>query len=409
MSENFRDLGLNDLLVDGIDAMGFSTPTPVQQQAIPHVLAGKDIVATAQTGTGKTAAYLLPIMQLIRESTDKKGVKALVIAPTRELVIQIDQQIEGLGYFTDVSSIAVYGGKDASAFDVQKHALLSGVDIVVATPGRLLIMLSLEKDIFNSIEYLILDEADRMMDMGFIDDILRIIKYLPEKRQTLLFSATMQPKVKKLIPKILHHPVEVSVANSKTASGVVQEAFLAHDNQKKALLEHILKQREYQRALIFTSTKIMARDIARIAQKYNDSVSSFQSDLEQHERTALMRDFISGETKVLVATDILSRGIDIDTIDLVINYDVPDEPQDYVHRVGRTARAERTGIAITFINEKDIRSFNRIESLIGIEIDKTNELPDGIGTGPQYHQDGKSKNGSGTKKKRRWNKGKPKR
>jgi len=394
----FHDFKFNQTILDGLDAMGFDTPTPIQEQAIPVVLDNKDLIACAQTGTGKTAAYLLPVMSnIVNDGIGK--LSTLIIAPTRELAQQIDQQVEGLAYFTGISSAAVYGGGDGQIFSQQQKAMREGADIVIATPGRLIAMLTSSGSVnMSSIKYLILDEADRMLDMGFYDDIVRIINYLPKERQTLLFSATMPPKIRALANKILNQPEEISIAISKPAAGILQQAYMVYDTQKTPLVKHLLQDKEHGSVIVFCSTKDKVKDLERELKRNKLTIKAFHSDLEQAEREEIMRAFRNRDLKVLIGTDILSRGIDVDGVSLVINYDVPPDPEDYVHRIGRTARAETTGTAITFITPKDQRKFSGIESLIGYEVIKL-VLPAELGEQPTYNPDAKIKsNHTGFKK-----------
>lgn len=394
----FHDFKFNQTILDGLDAMGFDTPTPIQEQAIPVVLDNKDLIACAQTGTGKTAAYLLPVMSnIVNDGIGK--LSTLIIAPTRELAQQIDQQVEGLAYFTGISSAAVYGGGDGQIFSQQQKAMREGADIVIATPGRLIAMLTSSGSVnMSSIKYLILDEADRMLDMGFYDDIVRIINYLPKERQTLLFSATMPPKIRALANKILNQPEEISIAISKPAAGILQQAYMVYDTQKTPLVKHLLQDKEHGSVIIFCSTKDKVKDLERELKRNKLTIKAFHSDLEQAEREEIMRAFRNRDLQVLIGTDILSRGIDVDGVSLVINYDVPPDPEDYVHRIGRTARAETTGTAITFITPKDQRKFSGIESLIGYEVIKL-VLPAELGEQPTYNPDAKIKsNHTGFKK-----------
>ncbi len=379
----FDDFYLAHDLLDGLDTMGFTKPTPIQEQAIPVILDNKDIIACAQTGTGKTAAYVLPLIHKIINS-DKRHINTLVLAPTRELALQIDQQIEGLAYFTGVSSIAVYGGGDGAVWDQQKKALKQGVDIIIATPGRLISFLTSGAMKMDHLEHLVLDEADRMLDMGFYDDIIRIISYLPAKRQTLLFSATMPPKIRTLANTILKNPVQVNIAISKPAEGILQQAYLVYDKQKLGLIKKILKDAKYTSILIFASTKEHVKELDKELRRLGFAVHAFHSDLVQDEREEIMRAFKSRRIPILIGTDVLSRGIDVEGIDLVVNYDVPPDPEDYIHRIGRTARAESTGTAITFINDKDQHKFSRIEHLVAKEITKL-PLPEEFGDAPHYN------------------------
>lgn len=362
--------------------MGYKTPTPIQQQAIPLVMQKNDLIACAQTGTGKTASYLLPVLHQIAQ-TDKKYINTLILAPTRELAQQIDQQVEGLAYFTGISSIAVYGGGDGAIYENQKRALRDGVDIVIATPGRLIAHLTSGAINLDHLAHLILDEADRMLDMGFSDDIMRIISYLPKKRQTLLFSATMPPKIRSLANAILTDPLEVNIAISKPAEGITQQAYLTYDHQKLPLIESLLKDKAYQSGIIFSSTKDKVKELDRALRKTGIRAKAFHSDLDQEERETLLNAFRARQLPFLIGTDVLSRGIDVEGIELVINFDVPPDPEDYIHRIGRTARAATTGTAITFINERDQRKFFSIENLIGKEITKM-ALPEELGESPLY-------------------------
>lgn len=363
--------------------MGYKQPTPIQEQAIPVITDNKDLIACAQTGTGKTAAYLLPIINHIIH-TPTRHLNTLIIAPTRELVVQIDQQIDGMGYFCSVGSMGIYGGSDGMAWEKQKRALKEGVDIVVATPGRLISLLQAGDIKFEYLQHLVLDEADRMLDMGFFDDIKSIISYLPKKRQTILFSATMPPKMRLLAREISNNPEQINIAISKPAEGIVQQAYLVYDNQKEALLKSILKNDDYQSVIIFSSTKENVKQLEKVLRSINGSIKAFHSDLEQSEREDIMREFKAKKLRVLIGTDILSRGIDVDGISLVVNYDTPGDPEDYIHRIGRTARASKAGIAITFINQYDQAKFGRIEALMGFDVLKMS-LPEEFGIGPIYN------------------------
>ncbi|NUM51218.1 MAG: DEAD/DEAH box helicase [Flavobacteriales bacterium] len=379
---NFSDFSFHPNLFEGIRAMHFEQATPIQDKAIPIIIEGKDLIACAQTGTGKTAAYLLPVIHKILEQRIN-GTTMLVIAPTRELAQQIDQQVEALAYFTGVSSIALYGGGDGAAWDQQKKAIQQGVEIIIATPGRLIALLTSAQINLKNIKHLVLDEADRMLDMGFNDDIMRIVSYLPENRQTLLFSATMPPKIRTLAKTILKTPFEINIAISKPAEGILQQAYLVYDSQKVALATHLLKNKQYNSIIIFASTKEKVKELDRTLKREGIPCHAFHSDLEQPEREELMRQFKNKKISTLVATDVISRGIDVVGIDLVINFDVPPDPEDYIHRIGRTARAESTGTAITFVNEADQPKFFRIENLIGKDISKI-PTPEHIGSSPIY-------------------------
>lgn len=371
--------------------MGYTKPTPIQEQAIPMILQNKDVIACAQTGTGKTAAYILPVIHRIIH-TDHRHLNTLVIAPTRELAQQIDQQIEGFAYYTGVSSIPVYGGGDGATWEQQRRALEHGADIVIATPGRLIALLAGGTVIFDHLKHLILDEADRMLDMGFYDDIVKIISHLPKQRQTLLFSATMPPKIRQLANKILHAPAEINIAIAKPAEGISQKAYVVYDTQKPALLNLLLDSNAWNSVIIFASTKEMVKKLGHSFERAGRSAKAFHSDLEQAEREDILRAFKARQLNILIGTDVLSRGIDVEGISAVINYDVPPDPEDYVHRVGRTARAETTGTAITFVNERDQRRFDSIEKLIGNTIQKL-ELPPALGPGPAYEPQRKASHG----------------
>ncbi|UBM57740.1 DEAD/DEAH box helicase [Marinilongibacter aquaticus] len=381
---DFRELTLDDKLIEGLDAIGFENATPIQEFAIPKIIANKDLIACAQTGTGKTAAFLLPVLhKIVQLPENERHLNTLIIAPTRELAIQIDQQVEGLSYFTGVSSIPVYGGGDGETFVTQKRALEAGADIVIATPGRLISLLNSNKTDFSKLQHLILDEADRMLDMGFLGDILRIISYLPEKRQTLLFSATMPPEIRQLARKILSEPDQINIAISKPAEGIDQQAYVLYDQQKLPLLTSLLKDSNYKSIIVFASSRESVKEIEKELRKIGLEAKGFHSDLEQTAREDLMNQFKANKVRVLIGTDIISRGIDVTGIDLVINYDCPGDPEDYVHRIGRTARAGTAGTAITLINPRDQRKFFRIESLIGTDIPKK-EVPSELGETPEY-------------------------
>jgi len=378
----FKDFKFSQAILEGLEAMRFEKATPVQEMTIPVIMEGKDLIACAQTGTGKTAAYLLPLCNKLIEN-EHKGVKALILVPTRELAIQIDQQMEGFGYFLPVSSTAIYGGNDSQEWARQKTALTTGSDIVIATPGRMIQHLTMGYVDFSSLEYLILDEADRMLDMGFYDDIMKIAKLLPSDRQTLMFSATMPPKIRELAKKILTNPAEVNIAISKPAEGILQAAYMVYDTQKIPLLNYLLKEKEIPSVLIFSSRKQTVKELVQSLRRNGFNANAIHSDLEQSEREAVLREFKNRNIQILVATDIIARGIDIEKIDLVVNFDVPRDAEDYVHRVGRTARASTQGVAITLINENDQIDFYKIERLIEKDIYKI-PLPPELGEGPEY-------------------------
>lgn len=398
----FTDFEFDSRLVEGIEASGYEDATPVQEQVIPLVLAGKDVIASAQTGTGKTAAFLLPLINnILSAPIDHHSITALVIVPTRELAVQIAQHMEGLSYFTSVSSIAVYGGGDGNAFVQEKKALSAGADVVICTPGKMLSHINMGYVKLQGLKYLVLDEADRMLDMGFYDDIMRIINALPAKRQNLLFSATMPHKIRDLARKILHQPEEINISISKPNEKISQLAYLVYDTQKIPLVKHILLQKNFDSVLVFCSSKISVKQLTRDLKRTNLAVDEIHSDLEQDKREEVLMHFKSGRLKVLVATDILSRGIDIDNIGLVINYDVPHDGEDYVHRIGRTARAAAEGSAITFVSVKEQRKLAAIEKLLGKPVPK-GEVPEQFGEVPLYAPAQSSfKNGSGGRGKPR--------
>ena len=379
----FSEFGLDPKLQEGIEAIGFENATPVQDATIPIILAGKDVIAAAQTGTGKTAAFLLPVIHKILQEPSDGHIKALIIVPTRELAVQIDQQLEGLSYYTSVSSLAVYGGGDGSSFEREKKALSEGADIIIGTPGRLIAHLNMNYVKVSQLNYLILDEADRMLDMGFNEDLTKIISFLPKTRHSLLFSATMPPKIRTLAKAILNDPEEVSISISKPNEKIVQAAFIVYDGQKIPLVKHILKADWLKSVIVFCSTKDSAKQLTRDLKKAGLAVDEIHSDLEQRQREEVLSLFKAKKLTTLVATDILSRGIDVEDIDLVINYDVPNDGEDYIHRIGRTARAARKGAAFTFVNEKEQGKMLVIEELLGKPVPKA-KVPAHIGEGPEY-------------------------
>lgn len=402
---NFKEFNLEPKLLEGIDAIGFENATPIQEQVIPLILAGKDLIASAQTGTGKTAAFLLPIIHKIITAVQDDHIQALIIVPTRELALQIAQQLDGLSYFTPLSSIAIYGGGDGSSFETEKKALSHGADIVICTPGKMLSHLNMGYVQVKELKYLILDEADRMLDMGFNEDIMRIISFLPKKRQNLLFSATMPHKMRLLARQILQHPEEINISVSMPAENITQEAFIVYDAQKIPLVNYLLKEKNFPSVLIFCSTKDNVKQLTRELKRSRFSVAEIHSDLEQTEREKVLSGFINKHVSVLVATDVLSRGIDIQDIDLVINYDVPHDGEDYIHRIGRTARAKSKGEAITFVNQKEQSKFLQIENLLGKPIAKA-IVPAQLGETPAYDPTSHKKSG-GRKKFGNKNKKKP--
>jgi superfamily II DNA/RNA helicase len=399
----FTTFKFGNELQEGLDMMGFEKATPIQEQAIPIIQAGRDLIACAQTGTGKTAAFVLPILDKLTKGHQNNKVNTIIIVPTRELAKQIDMQIEGFSYFTNSSSYPIYGGGTGVEFDNQKQALKNGADIIICTPGRLLAHLDFDYFDTSGVQHFILDEADRMLDMGFFDDIMKITKSLPEKMQTLLFSATMPPKIRTLATKLLDNPASISLAISKPAAGITQSAYMVHDSQKVNLAREILraKGKDLSHVLIFASSIKSVREIKKTLNRAGMKASEMHSGLDQSEREETIRDFKNKKIRILVATDILSRGIDIQEIELVINYEVPHDAEDYVHRIGRTARADRTGEAITFISPKQVRNFKDIEKLIEKEVPKLS-LPNGFEIAPEYKIQTKNK------KKKQWRKFKKK-
>lgn len=380
---NFSEFDLHPDLLDGLDALKYVKATPIQEQAIPVILAGRDLIGCAQTGTGKTAAFILPIISKIIDSGEADFTQALVIVPTRELATQIDQIVEAYSYFTGVSSIAIYGGTDGKSFVRERNAIENGVDILIATPGRLIAHINMGYVNLKKLHYLVLDEADRMLDMGFLPDLQKIFAQLNPKRQNLLFSATMPDQVRRIARTILHNPETITIELSKPAAGVTQSAYQVNEDEKYQLIVDILSKRPGQRTIVFASTK---KAVSLLYQKLLDKrlpAKKISSDLEQSEREQVMMDFRNKKVEILVATDVLSRGIDVEGIDMVINFDVPHEAEDYVHRIGRTARAERKGEAITLIVPKDLKKFKNIEKLIDRTIDKL-PLPAHL-TGPSQN------------------------
>ena len=396
----FDKLNLTDALLEGLQAMNFKETTPVQAQTIPLILEKKDMIACAQTGTGKTAAYLLPILNVLcKKEHPEDKINALIMVPTRELALQIDQQLDAFAYFLPVTSVAVYGGGDGAIFSQQEKAMRSGVDVVIATPGRLIALLNMGKIDMSHVQFFVLDEADRMLEMGFVDDIMRIASYLPKQKQTLLFSATMPPKIHELARKVLINPTEVHLSTSKPAEKIDQSAYICYEAQKLALIGQIFSNKQLHRVIVFSSSKQKVKEIYHTFRKMNLKVAAMHSDLEQNQREEVIRQFKNGHIHVLVATDIVARGIDIEDIQMVINYDVPHDVEDYVHRIGRTARAGGEGIAITFVAEKEQHKFSAIEKFIEKEIPKA-QLPASLGEGPAYSpiRKGKPNRGKGGKK-----------
>ena len=374
----FDELDINDDLLDALDIMNFVECTPIQERAIPLVLEGRDILASAQTGTGKTAAYLLPVLELLsRGGSPENKVNALVLVPTRELAQQVDQLLAGFAYYQDTTWIAIYGGNDGVAFAQQQRALEQGGDIAIATPGRLLSLLRHCKVDLSKVDFLILDEADRMLDIGFYDDIMEIISYLPKERQTLMFSATFPTDVEKLARQVLRNPAEVKIAVSKPAEGITQSVYILHEEQKLALVMDMFAKQERGKGIIFASSKEKVRDLYLALRRSGLKVAQIHSDLENAERTQTLLDFKNNKIQLLVATDVVSRGIDIDDIEFVVNYDVPAQPEDYVHRIGRTARAGARGEGITFVTPKDKPRLDKIEKLLEKSIQR-GKLPEEV-------------------------------
>ena len=400
----FEETYLNDNILDALYDMRFEECTPIQEKCIPEILDYHDVMGVAQTGTGKTAAYLLPILSMLDEDDyPKDAINCIIMSPTRELAQQIDQAMQGFGYYLDgISSVAVYGGNDGSRYDQEMRSLRMGADVVIATPGRLLSHIRMGNVDLSRVSFFVLDEADRMLDMGFYDDIMTIVKGLPQNRQTIMFSATMPDKIQTLARNILYKPVEVKIAVSKPAEKIKQSAYVCYDTQKLPILRHIFATEEQKRIIIFSGKKERVKDINRELQKMKVNCCSMHSDLTQQERDEVMYLFKSGQKDVLVATDIVARGIDIDDIRMVINYDVPHDAEDYVHRIGRTARADRDGVAITLVNPDDIRRFQQIEHFLEKEVIKT-PLPDGLGDAPEYKSPERRKGPRGGGKRPRGN------
>lgn len=374
--------------------MNFRTPTPIQAQAIPLIIEGKDVIGIAQTGTGKTAAFVLPLLHRILQKQDEHHVKALIVVPTRELALQIDQAVEAYSYFTGASSVAIYGGGDGNDFYREKQAIVSGVDIIIATPGRLITHMNTGHVDFSKLDCLVLDEADRMLDMGFLPDLMRIVRATNENRQSLMFSATMPKEIMSFAQSLQRDPVTISIALAKPAQGVTQSAYFVFDEQKNALISMLLKERVGQSIIVFGSTKQAVANLYRYLKQKGFNVGTISSDLMQEEREQVMLSFRIRTTDILVATDVVSRGIDIDGINMVINFDVPGDAEDYVHRIGRTARADKKGEAVTLVSPRDMQKFSRIEKLIGSEVPKAT-LPEELGPAPQMNADRPRNSGGG--------------
>lgn len=400
----FDELELNNSVLDALYDMRFEKCTPVQEKCIPEILNGNDVLGVAQTGTGKTAAYLLPILSKLDDGNyPEKAINCLIMSPTRELAQQIDQAMQGFGYYLNgVSSVAVYGGNDGNRYDQELKSLQLGADVVIATPGRLISHISLGNVDLSKVSFFILDEADRMLDMGFSDDILKIAKKLPQSCQTIMFSATMPDKIEELAKTLLKNPKVIKLAVSKPAEKIKQSAYVCYETQKMDIIKDIFKSDDLKRVIIFCGSKMKVKQVAGALQRKHINCGEMHSDLDQAMRDEVMFKFKSGQFDVLVATDIVARGIDIDDISMVINYDVPHDAEDYVHRIGRTARAAREGSAITFVSDDDIYYFQLIEKFLGKQVDKT-PLPEGLGEGPEYKSAGKPKRGTSAKSRRRTN------
>lgn len=391
----FDELDLEDEILDGLEDMNFHEMTPVQEHTIPVILEGRDIIGCAQTGTGKTAAYTLPLLnKLLVGGNPDNVVKSVIIVPTRELAQQIDQQFQGFSYYLPVSTTVVYGGGDGKGWDAQKRGMLMGSDVVIATPGRMIAHLQNSGVDLSHVEYLILDEADRMLDMGFSDDIMKIVSYMPKERQTIMFSATLPPKIRELAKTILRNPAEVNIAISKPNEAIDQSAYICYESQKLGIIREMFAEPTESKTIIFSSSKLKVKELAHTLKRMKLNVAAMHSDLEQAQREEVMLNFKNNKVNILVATDIVARGIDIEDIGLVINYDVPHDPEDYIHRIGRTARAAATGSAVTFVCEEEQGKFRAIEKFIEKDIRKA-ELPAVVGEGPAYNPEAFSGRGRG--------------
>lgn len=391
----FDELDLEDEILDGLEDMNFHEMTPVQEHTIPVILEGRDIIGCAQTGTGKTAAYTLPLLnKLLVGGNPDNVVKSVIIVPTRELAQQIDQQFQGFSYYLPVSTTVVYGGGDGKGWDAQKRGMLMGSDVVIATPGRMIAHLQNSGVDLSHVEYQILDEADRMLDMGFSDDIMKIVSYMPKERQTIMFSATLPPKIRELAKTILRNPAEVNIAISKPNEAIDQSAYICYESQKLGIIREMFAEPTESKTIIFSSSKLKVKELAHTLKRMKLNVAAMHSDLEQAQREEVMLNFKNNKVNILVATDIVARGIDIEDIGLVINYDVPHDPEDYIHRIGRTARAAATGSAVTFVCEEEQGKFRAIEKFIEKDIRKA-ELPAVVGEGPAYNPEAFSGRGRG--------------
>ncbi|MEJ8762973.1 DEAD/DEAH box helicase [Phocaeicola sp. HCN-40430] len=380
----FSELNLEESVLQALDAMNFKECTPIQEHTIPVILEGKDLIGVAQTGTGKTAAYLLPVInQLSKGGYPEDSINCIIMSPTRELAQQIDQQMEGFSYFMSISSVAIYGGNDGVRFEQEKKGLTLGADVVIATPGRLISHISLGYVDLSKVSFFILDEADRMLDMGFADDIMQIVKHLPKERQTIMFSATMPTKIQQLAKTILNNPEEVKLAVSKPAEKIIQTAYICYETQKLGIIESLFSEQQPERVIIFASSKQKVKEVTKSLKRMKLNVGEMHSDLDQSQREEIMHEFRNSRINILIATDIVARGIDIDDIRLVINYDVPHDSEDYVHRIGRTARANHDGCAITFVSETEQTRFKQIENFLGKDIYKI-PVPYELGEAPLY-------------------------
>ncbi len=402
----FSELDLEESVLDALDAMNFRECTPVQEHTIPVILEGRDLIGVAQTGTGNPAAFLLAVRnQLSKGGYSEDVINCVVMSPTRELAQQIDQQMEGFSYFMPVSSVAIYGGNDGIRYEQEKKGLALGADVVIATPGRLISHINLGNVDLSKVSFFILDEADRMLDMGFSDDIMQIVKVLPKERQTIMFSATMPAKIQQLAKTILRDPVEIKLAVSKPAEKIIQTAYVCYEQQKLGIIQSLFKENAPERVLIFASSKLKVKEVTKALQRLHLNVGEMHSDLDQKQRDHIMHEFKNGRINLLVATDIVARGIDIDDIRLVINYDVPHDSEDYVHRIGRTARANHDGCAITFVSEKEQSKFKLIENFLKKDIYKI-PVPEDLGEAPTYQPKSERMGGYKSGGKRRFSKDK---
>ncbi|GAA5520929.1 DEAD-box ATP-dependent RNA helicase CshA [Fodinibius salicampi] len=368
---SFEQFTLNEKLSLGLQDLNYTDPTPIQEECIPLILNGRDVIGAAQTGTGKTGAFVIPLIQRIMENPSEHT-QALILSPTRELAQQIEEQIFALGYHTGVSSATVTGGSD---YGTQVKAIRAGVDIIVATPGRLIDQMKVLDLDFSHLNYLVLDEADRMLDMGFLPDVMKIVKKLPEERQTMLFSATMVEEVQKVVDQVMKNPAEVEFEVSKPAESVDQQIYFVHPKQKLKLFEKLFDADKYETAIVFCATKRGTDEVERMLKKRGVDAVSMHGDRDQKERNEALRLFKNRSHPVMVATDVLSRGIDIDDVSLIVNFDVPNNPEDYIHRIGRTGRYDKSGTAITFVSNKDKKYYHSIKEVVGDQL-SVKELPE---------------------------------